>query len=105
MTKKAPTPPASELNTSFAEVAEMIQHARQRAYQGVNTVLVDLYRHVGAYISHKLETAAWGEGVVPQLARYLQQRHPERKGFTRRNLFRMKQFYDTYRHEVLCHHW
>ncbi len=79
----------------------MIQQARSRAYQGVNAILVDLYWRVGAYISHKLETAAWGEGVVPQLAQYLKQHHPDMKGFTRPNLFRMKQFYETYRDDVI----
>ena len=99
MTKKQPDVPDTTLDASFAEVASMIQQARSRAYQGVNAILVDLYWRVGAYISHKMETAAWGEGVVPQLADYLQQKHPDLKGFARRNLFRMKQFYETYRHD------
>jgi predicted nuclease of restriction endonuclease-like (RecB) superfamily len=44
-----------------------------------------------------LETAVWGEGVVDELARYIERRFPNLRGFTRRNLFRMRQFYDTYR--------
>lgn len=55
------------LQTSFAEVVELIQRSRQQALQSVNTVLVDLYWRVGEYISRKLETATWGEGVVEQL--------------------------------------
>jgi predicted nuclease of restriction endonuclease-like (RecB) superfamily len=34
--------------------------------------------------------------VVEQLADYLARNHPDLKGFTRRNLFRMRQFYETY---------
>lgn len=75
----------------------MIQAARGRALAAVNSELVDLYWRVGAYISQKLETAAWGEGVVEALARYIADRHPGLRGFTRANLFRMRQFYDTYR--------
>ena len=56
-----------------------------------------MYWQVGAYISSKLESAAWGEGVVEQLADYLARQHPDLKGFTRPNLFRMRQFYETYR--------
>jgi len=45
------------------------------------------------------ETAAWGEGVVEQLARYIARQHADLKGFTRPNLFRMRQFYEAYRGE------
>ncbi len=59
--------------------------------------MIDLYWRVGEYISRKLASAAWGEGVVDQLARFIAQRHPDLKGFTRPNLFRMRQFYEAYR--------
>jgi len=75
------------LTTSFAEIVDLIQQARQRAFHAVNTELIDLYWQVGEYISRKLETAAWGEGVVDQLARYIAREHPDIKGFTRRNCF------------------
>lgn len=81
------------------EVVEMIRQARQQAFQMVNTVLVDLYWRIGEYISRKVETAAWGESVVDQLAEYIAQQHPELKGFTRANLFRMRQFFDIYQND------
>ena len=87
------------METSFAEVVEMIQSAKQRAMQAVNTQLVELYWQVGAYISHKLAQAEWGDGVVQQLADYLARTQPGLRGFTRRNLFRMRKFYETYRDE------
>jgi predicted nuclease of restriction endonuclease-like (RecB) superfamily len=89
------------LATSFAEVVTLIQQARQRAFQAVNTELIELYWRVGEYISRKLASAAWGEGVVEQLARYIAQEHPDWKGFERRNLFRMRQFYETYRDDEI----
>jgi predicted nuclease of restriction endonuclease-like (RecB) superfamily len=91
----ASSPPA--LQASFAEVVDLIQKARQRAFQAVNTELIDLYWRIGEYISRKLETAVWGEGVVEQLADFIAREHPDLKGYTRRNLFRMRQFYETYR--------
>ena len=54
--------------------------------QAVNTELVDLYWQVGEFISGKIETATWGEGVVDELARFIARRHPDIKGFTRRSL-------------------
>ena len=84
--------PSDALLPSFAEVVTLIQQSRQRAFQAVNTELIDLYWRVGEYISRKLASAAWGEGVVEQLARFIAERHPDLKGFTRPNLFRMRQF-------------
>ncbi|HEX7180275.1 MAG TPA: PDDEXK nuclease domain-containing protein [Thermoanaerobaculia bacterium] len=75
----------------------MIQAARGKTLAAVNAALVDLYWRIGEYISRKLDTATWGEGVVVALASYIARRHPGLNGFTRANLFRMRQFYDTYR--------
>ena len=80
----------------FDEVAQMIAAAKQRTYSAVNSMLVELYWQVGAYIHNKLESAAWGEGIVDQLAKHLKTTQPGLRGFTRRNLFRMRQFYATY---------
>jgi predicted nuclease of restriction endonuclease-like (RecB) superfamily len=87
----------SALKASFVEVVGLIHKARQRALQAVNTELIDLYWRVGESISRKRETAAWGEGVVEQLAEYIARRHADLKGFNRPNLFRMRQFYEAYR--------
>jgi len=80
----------------FAEITRLIESARQRAYQAVNTALIELYWQVGAYLSAKIKAAEWGEGVVDQLAQHLASTQPGLKGFTRRNLFRMRQFYEAY---------
>ena len=75
----------------------MIQQARGHAFTAVNATVVGLYWRIGEYISRKLDAAAWGEGVVDKLAQYIQRRQPNLRGYTRRNLFRMRQFYDAYR--------
>lgn len=98
MTQPAGAKPTST-DAAFSEVAQMIAAARQRAVRAVNTELLELYWQVGAYISRKIETAEWGDGVVPQLADYLARQQPGLRGFTRRNLFRMRQFYEAYRDE------
>ena len=88
---------AAPLEAAFAEVVAMIQSARGRTLAMVNTSLIDLYWRVGEYISRKLEAAAWGEGVVDELARFIQRTQPNLRGFTRPNLFRMRQFFEAYR--------
>jgi predicted nuclease of restriction endonuclease-like (RecB) superfamily len=55
-----------------------------------------LYWQIGKTISLKVQTEAWGKGVVSELARYIAQNDPEVKGFSDKNLWRMKQFYETY---------
>ena len=81
---------------SFGEITKLIEAARQKAFQAVNTVLIDLYWHVGKIISHKVKSAEWGDGVVAQLAVHIAQTQPGLRGFTRPNLFRMRQFYEAY---------
>ncbi len=57
--------------------------------QAVNTILIDLYWQIGAYLSHQLSEAKWGDAVVEQLAQHIATTQPGLKGFTRANLFRM----------------
>jgi predicted nuclease of restriction endonuclease-like (RecB) superfamily len=106
MAKKKPAPRsrrnvlvstrAASKTETFAAVVKLIEEARARAYQSVNKELVGLYWRVGQHISRKIATAQWGDSVVDQLARHLARTMPGLRGFTRRNLFRMRQFYETY---------
>src|ERR1019366_1167209 len=91
--------PAHE--SSFRKIVSLIQRARQRAFQAVNTELIDLYWRVGQYISRKLEAAEWGEKVVGQLAQYIHHRMPNVRGFSRPNLFRMRAFFEAYRDDQI----
>jgi predicted nuclease of restriction endonuclease-like (RecB) superfamily len=59
--------------------------------------LVSLYWQIGGYISMKIESAAWGDGVVDELAAAIAREYPGLRGYTRRNLFRMRQFFEAYR--------
>ncbi len=83
----------------FDELLEHIQQARAKAFRQANTTLIDLYWRIGKTIHHKVQTEAWGKGVVAELARYIAQQAPEAKGFSDKNLWRMKQFYETYRED------
>ena len=84
-------------NEQFAEVVSMIQHTRKEVVRLANTSLIDLYWRVGRYISGKISVSEWGDGVVKQLADYIEKNSPEIKGFSDKNLWRMKQFYETYK--------
>jgi len=88
--------PSTAPDFGFADIAQLIAAAKQRAVQAVNTTLIELYWQIGQRISQKIAAAEWGDGVVDELAGYLAQTQPGLRGFTRSNLFRMKQFYETY---------
>ena len=81
----------------FDEVLRLIEAARGRAYQAVNAELVSLYWQLGGYISKKLASAEWGDAVVDELANAIAREYPGIRGYTRRNLFRMRQFFEAYR--------
>ena len=48
----------------FADIAQLIAAAKQRAVQAVNTSLIELYWQIGQRISQKIAAAEWGDGVV-----------------------------------------
>ena len=88
--------PVPSNSHAFAEVLGQIQQTRQRVFAQANTALIDLYWRIGQTISHKVAQAGWGKGVVTELARYIAQADPTIKGFSDKNLWRMKQFYEAY---------
>lgn len=88
--------PAQAGDGRFDEVLSLIAAARQRAHQAVNTELVGLYWDLGGYLSRKIASAEWGEGVVEELTATIAREYPGQRGFTRPNLFRMRQFFDAY---------
>ncbi|MDP1695235.1 MAG: DUF1016 N-terminal domain-containing protein, partial [Candidatus Woesearchaeota archaeon] len=80
----------------FLQIVEFIQNAKEKAFLAVNTKLIDLYWNIGKYISEKVKSAEWGQSVVTDLANYIVQKHPDLKGYSDKNLWRMKQFYEAY---------
>ncbi|MBI2136348.1 hypothetical protein HYU06_04710 [Candidatus Woesearchaeota archaeon] len=84
------------LEKQFIEVIELIKKAKYNALKTVNTELINLYWRIGEYINKKLYTSEWGESVVGQLADYIKKSRPELKGYSDKNLWRMRQFYETY---------
>ncbi len=102
MTSSKPTKGSMEKTNAisnehaFAEVVEMIQSARQKALNAVNTALIDLYWQLGETISHRIMTDGWGKGTVGSLSSYIQSQNPGVRGFSPQNLWRMRQFYETY---------
>lgn len=81
----------------FSGFAELINDRRIRAFRLVNYELIDLYWEIGSRISKSIQNDGWGRGTVNQLAEYLAVRVPGVRGFSVSNLWRMRQFYETWR--------
>lgn len=88
--------PLVQSENAFTEIKNLIDQARYEALKSVNRALIQLYWQIGAFISQKLAQADWGEKAIDQLAAYLNQFGADYKGFNRRNLYRMRQFYEAY---------
>lgn len=85
------------MDNRFIDIIQIIRQSRSDAIRIVNAELINLYWNIGEYISMKLLLAEWGDSVVTELAKYIQQNEPDIKGFSDKNLWRMKQFYETYK--------
>lgn len=81
----------------FSDIIQIIKISRTNAIRAVNSELINLYWKIGEHISLKVESSEWGKSVVKELANYIQTTEPDLKGFSDKNLWRMRQFYETYK--------
>lgn len=75
----------------------MIETRRNNVYRKVNEELISLYWDFGKYISEKVNDSNLGDKIVDKLEKFMKREYPTMKGFTRRGIYRMKQFYETYK--------
>ena len=87
----------SDNNKQFDEIIHIIEQSRENALRKVNEELIMMYWQVGEYISRESEEASYGDSYIQSLADFFSQNYPQIKGFNRRGLYRMKQFYETYK--------
>src|SRR5665811_105155 len=85
------------LQPQFEHITRLIETAQRRAFQKVNTEIIDLYWQIGSYLHRQVTKGHWGRSVVEQLASHIKNAQPNTKGFSAQNLWRMKQFYETYK--------
>ena len=81
----------------LAEVKERVRSAQYAALKAVNKELVTLYWDIGRLIASRQADAAHGAAIAEQLAADLRQEYPGVSGYSRRNVFYMREFYLAYR--------
>jgi predicted nuclease of restriction endonuclease-like (RecB) superfamily len=80
----------------FAEVKERVRSAQYAALKAVNTELVGLYWDIGRMIVEKQRDVEHGASIAEQLSNDLRTEFPGISGFSRRNVFYMREFYLLY---------
>ncbi|RNL55138.1 PDDEXK nuclease domain-containing protein [Pedobacter jejuensis] len=93
--------PIKNISSDFEQVILLITEARNRVYSKANAELVLLYFNIGKIVSEKVSLGNWGDGTVNDLADFITEKQPLLKGFNRRGLYRMKQFYEVYSDEEI----
>lgn len=81
----------------FNAVKSQIQNRQVKVAITANSALISFYWDLGKTIVKKQEEANWGNSVVDRLANDLNNEFPDVSGFSRTNLFSIRQFYLFYR--------
>lgn len=78
------------------EILSKIQQARYEMLKTVSKQTVALYWEIGKAVSQKAQQEKWGKSIVERLSKDLQTEFPGIRGFSARNIWRMKTFYEFY---------
>ena len=91
-------PPAP---SNFNSILSLIKTAKERIVKTVNTEIIDLYWQIGKEVSEKVKNGGWGKSVVKELSNHIAANFGNMRGFSPQNIWRMKQFYETYQNSQI----
>jgi predicted nuclease of restriction endonuclease-like (RecB) superfamily len=83
-------------HAEYGEIISIIERARENAFRAVNRELISMYWEIGNYVSSKVKNDGWGKSVVKDFSQFIQSQYLGIRGFSPQNIWRMKQFYETY---------
>lgn len=87
---------SEEYQKFLIAIKDKIRNAQYEAFKIVNTHLINLYWEIGSSIVEKQRISGWGISVVENLAIDLHKEFQGINGFSSRNLWNMKVFYEEY---------
>ncbi|MBS9768946.1 MAG: DUF1016 family protein [Flavobacteriaceae bacterium] len=73
-----------------------IRSAQTKASLSLNSQLIELYWEIGKDITQRQEQSNWGSKFIEQTAIELRSEFPTMKGFSRRNLYAIRQWYQFF---------
>ena len=80
------------------ELKQLIHKKQYHVLKVINAETINLYWEIGEEIYKQQQEKGWGKSIVQVLSRELQKEFPGAKGYSAANLWRMRNFYLTYRH-------
>jgi len=80
----------------FEVVCDIISSHRNKVIQVINNESLLMMWEIGGFVSTKIKSSNWGDGVVRQLAEFIHTKDPSARGWSYRTIYKMVQFYDTY---------
>lgn len=78
------------------EIKDKIKRTRVSAALAASRELILFYWDLGESISRTLQENTWGNKVIDQLSKDLASEFPAIQGFSRRNLYYTRKFYDYF---------
>ncbi len=86
--------------TGYREAVQTIKtailQAQYAAVKSANAQQLQLYFAVGGYISAHTRHGVWGTGALKTISSQLQRELPGLRGFSERNMYYMKAFYEEW---------
>ncbi len=81
----------------YGDIVSIIERARANAFRAVNREMISMYWEIGAYVSDKVKNGGWGKAIVKDFSEFIQSNFVGIQGFSSPNIWRMRQFYETYK--------
>lgn len=81
------------------EIKQTIYSAKTKVALSINSGLIELYWEIGKNIFLKQNQNNWGSKIIDKIATDLKHEFPDIKGFSRRNIYAMRQLYTFYSQE------
>ncbi|ERJ75744.1 hypothetical protein HMPREF9148_01707 [Prevotella sp. F0091] len=78
-----------------------LEQTQVRVIASANADMLFHYWKVGHFILYLQKKEGWGSKVIDNLSKAIRSKYPEKKGYSRRNIFYMCQFASAYSLEVL----
>ena len=90
------------VDTGFNQIIKMIEKHKNNAYRKVNEEMILLYLEIGKFLYDLKENSNYGDKITTKASDFMKNNYPNIKGFTKRNIERMIQFYSIYKDDEIA---
>ena len=90
-----------DLSLVVRAIGTDLEHTQIRLIASANADMLFHYWKVGHFILYLQKKEGWGSKVIDNLSKAIRSKYPDKKGYSRRNIFYMCQFASAYPLEVL----